>query len=210
MAMLVRNEVGNCGPARHLSYMGDMIGKPVLNVVPALFASGQDIKVTAGMAILSGAVPLPQNLREGNAETPFEEMTHNMVTCFIGHFPMAERWRSEGRPVHIVELRPGEGDIHWNDSREVLSRAELVFITGLTLINGTFEEVIRRTPQAKQRVLMGPTVPPSEVFLDYGIDLVGSTVVCDEKAAVRYYQHGGAGIKDAPAGALKTVNISRR
>jgi uncharacterized protein (DUF4213/DUF364 family) len=77
--------------------------------------------------------------------------------------------------------------------------AEIVFITGLTLINGTFLEVLNRTPRAKYRVLLGPTVPCSPLFFDYGIHLIGSTLISDASLAIRYFQHGGTSIAKAPA-----------
>jgi hypothetical protein len=104
----------------------------------------------------------------------------------------------------------GNADIHWKDSKPVLRDAEIVFITGLTLLNDTFFEVLERTPRAKYRVLLGRTVPLSPIFFDYGIHLVGSTRVSDASRAIRYAQHGGTSLREAPPGALRNINITNQ
>jgi len=135
-------------------------------------------------------------------------LVKTMSSCFIGHFKEGAAWRDQGSPVTIVELEPRPGDVHWDDAGPALADAEIVFITGLTLINGTFQEVVDRTPKAKYRVLMGPTVPPSPVFYDYGIHLIGSTVVADLEKVVRYCQLGGTSIAKTPDGAIRKINIT--
>jgi hypothetical protein len=78
------------------------------------------------------------------------------------------------------------------------------------LINGTFLEVISRTPQAKYRILLGPTVPCNPLFFDYGVHLIGSTLVSDVNLTIRYFQHGGTSVGKAPPGALCRVNLTNR
>ena len=59
----------------------------------------------------------------------------------------------------------------------MLEKAELVLMTGLTVVNESQEAVIRRTPSARMRIIMGPTVPASPVLFDYGIDMLGITQI---------------------------------
>jgi len=192
------------------SYLGDLIGKPVSEIAEMFADSDDALRLSLVKACLNGSLPIPSDLFEANAVGPFAEVIKHCHSCFIGHFTQAEIWRDQGHPVTIIELQPRPGDIHWNDSKRVLRNTELVFITGLTLINGTFLEVLNRTPHARYRILLGPTVPCNPLFFDYGVHLIGSTLISDLGLAIRYCQHGGASVRTAPPGALRRVNLTNR
>lgn len=192
------------------TYLGDWIGRPVEDIIYEGGTCPDALRQAVAMACLNGALPIPDECFEGNAMDPFAERVKTMPSCFIGHFKEAAAWRDQGAPVTIVELEPRAGDIHWDDSRPALAEAEIVFITGLTLINGTFREVLDRTPKAVYRVLMGPTVPPSPVLFDYGVHLIGSTLIDDLETTVRYCQLGGTSVAKTPPGAVRKINITNR
>jgi hypothetical protein len=201
------NAGGVCGPS---SYLGDQLGRPVTEIAENFADSEDALRLSLIKACLNASLPVPKGVFEANAVDPFAEMIAHCPSCFIGHFNQAEVWRAKGYPVTIVELQPRPGDVHWNDSKPALRDAEIVFITGLTLINGTFLEVLNRTPRARYRVLLGPTVPCSPLFFDYGIHLVGSTFISDASLAIPYCQHGGTSIAKAPPGALRRINLTNQ
>ncbi|MGO8745699.1 MAG: Rossmann-like domain-containing protein [Thermoguttaceae bacterium] len=190
------------------TWLGGCIGRPVGEVIRELLASTETLRVAAGMSCLSSALPVPPGCFEGNAIDCFEKLARTRRTCFIGHFQEGAAWREQGYPVNIIELFPQPGDIHWDQSHEVLAAAEIVLMTGLTLVNDTFREVIRRTPNASIRVIMGPTVPFSALFFSEGIHFVGSTLVDDVEKLAGYCRRGGGSIAHAPAGALRKVNLT--
>lgn len=191
------------------TYLKDLLGRPVRRIIPELLDTGDTLRISTGMSCLNSALPVPEDVFEGNAIVPFLEHAREMKTCFIGHFPDADLWREKGYPVDVIELFPQPGDIHWDRSHQVLAAADLVFITGLTLVNGTFPEVIRRTPNARYRVLMGPTVPLSPVLFDYGIHLVGSSLILDIKRAIDCCRWGGGSFVFEPEGIMRRVNLTR-
>ena len=154
------------------TWLGDCLGRPVGEVIRELLASMETLRLAAGMSCLSSALPVPAGCFEGNAIDYFEKLCVTHRTCFIGHFAEGAVWRENGYPVDIIELFPRPGDVHWDHSHEVLAATEIVLMTGLTLINNTFREVIRRTPNASIRVIMGPTVPFSVQFFTEGIHFV--------------------------------------
>lgn len=192
------------------SYLGDLLNRPVAEIAEELGGSDDPLRMAVVMAALNGSLPVPDGLFEANAMAPFAERVKTCPSCFIGHFHEAEGWRKAGYPVTIVELQPREGDVHWDDARPAMRAAEIVFITGLTLINGTFREAVDRTPHARYRVLMGPTVPCSPVLFDHGVHLIGATYIADVALAIRYCQLGGTSIAKAPVGALRKVNLTNR
>ena len=197
-------------PCDEPSYLGDQVGRPVPEIAGRFADSGDTLRLGLINACLNGSLPLPPDLFEASAVDPFAEMVRQAPTCFIGHFPQAELWRNQRHPVSIIELDPRNGDVPWSHSAPVLREAEIVFITGLTLLNGTFLQVLDRTPRAKYRILLGRTVPFSPLFFDYGIHLIGSTHIADAARAIRYCRHGGTSVRQAPPGVLRRVNITNR
>jgi uncharacterized protein len=209
MSTLFSGMPGLIEPQGMNTYMGDILGKNAIEVAEEYLVSKESLKRAVGMACLKSILPTPLYYEEGNAIDRHREFAREHPTCFIGHFSEAQQWRSEGSPVDIVELFPRAGDIHWNNSHKILGQAELVLMTGLTLVNDTFEEVVRRTPGARCRVIMGPTVPLSPVLFDYGLDQIGGTLIDDPALTMDYCSLGGGSIAHAPAGALRKVNLMK-
>jgi uncharacterized protein len=189
------------------TWLGDLIGRTAAEIAQEFLASTDVLRIAVGMACLKCVIPPVPALSGSSAMDRFSEAAKTRPSCFIGHFHDAEKWRDEGRPVSIVELLPRTGDIHWDDSHAVLSKAELVFMTGLTLVNGTFGEVVRRTPNAAVRVVMGPTVPLAPCLFRLGLHCLGASRIVDVQKTLRYFGMGGGSIMYAPPGALEKVNI---
>jgi uncharacterized protein (DUF4213/DUF364 family) len=189
------------------SDMNRWIGCSAAATAEALLSKNNALCRSVGIAILNSAIPRPQNMVKGSAESFFEAVYFEKKSCFIGHFRDAEILREKGAPVTIVELCPQPGDVHWNDAGTVLAECDMVFITGLTLINDSFEEVIARTPNATERILFGPTVPVSPLWFDCGITAVGSSLITGPAALMTYFQRGGTSASRAPDGSIIKVNL---
>ena len=190
------------------TWLGHLIGQKAADIAVAYLLSADVLRIAVGMACLKCVIPLIEKVHENSAMSHFSEVTQKRPSCFIGHFHDAAVWREEGRPVSIIELSPRAGDIHWEHSHEALSRAELVFMTGLTLVNGTFGEVIRRTPNAASRIIMGPTVPLTPALFQLGLHWLGTSRITHIKKTLNYFGMGGGSVAHAPEGALQKVNIS--
>jgi len=203
------NMPGFIEPLGMNTWMGDWLGRPGRTAALTLLESRETLSRSVGMACLKSLLPEPPQAINGNAMDLVAAAAARVPTCCVGYFKTAAQWREQGAPVNIVELLPRPGDIHWLDADEVLAQAELVLITGLTLVNETLEEVIRRTPAAKIRVLMGPTVPASAALFDFGIDLLGISQVAGVEIMTGYAQLGGGSIAYAPAGALTSLNMAK-
>lgn len=173
------------------TWMGDWIGRPAKASALELLSSRFILHRAVGMACLKSLLPVPEEVIPGNAAAMVEAAAAQAPTCFIGYFKEAAHWREMGRPVNIVELFPRPGDIHWDDADEVLGKAQIVVMSGLTVVNETLESVIRRTPAAQVRIMMGPTVPPSPVIFECGLDLLGVTLVREMPLMARYAELGG-------------------
>lgn len=207
LSTIFRGMPGLTDPAGMDTWMGDWLGKPGKESALELLACRETIRRAVGMACLKSLLSVRSEVLPGNAITMVEGAASRVPTCFIGYFKDAAMWREMGRPVDIVELYPRPGDIHWNDADDVLGRAGIVLMSGLTLVNDTLSAVIRRTPSATLRIMMGPTVPPSQALFECGIDLLGVTLVNNVELMARYAELGGGSIAYSPAGALERINL---
>ena len=189
------------------SDMNGWIGRRVGESIDQLLRRDDALSRSTGIALLNSALPVPEALFDGDSQHFYEAAAGTRKSCFIGHFKDAEAWRDRGAPVTIIELNPQPGDVHWDAADDVLRECEMVFITGLTLINDTFEKVIERTPNAKERILFGPTVPLSPIWFDYGITTIGSTLITNPAKVMTYFQRGGTTTARAPENSVQKVNL---
>lgn len=185
------------------------LGRPAGDVARELLQSTWCLDRSVGLACLDSVIELPDSLIQENATRLLRGRIEDKYTCFVGHFPRADRWRAEGRRVDVVEMEPLEGDVPWEQADDVLARAEVLFITGKTLVNGTLGDVIRRSPNARYRILLGPSAILCERLLSLGLDVIGATMVRDEQRALRWWQLGGFGMRRAPEGSLSPACIVR-
>lgn len=120
------------------------------------------------------------------------------VIAIVGYGGLVKEYTGRCRELHVTDQRPvssfvttmiGESVEHFpdnvcihpeNENEEVLSRADVVFITGSTLVNGTFDELARYAKNARLRCLYGSSaqlVP--DVLFENGIDVVMSVAITD-------------------------------
>jgi len=196
-------EVNDC---QNYSCYDRFIGKKVSETFSELI-NGSPLEVSIAMACINGCLPKPNKIMTGNVFDILYKEVKTSKTAFIGHFPRAEKWRKEGLDISIIELVPRPGDIRWDEAEKVLNRVEIVFITGITFLNKTFNEVIKMTPNAKYRALMGPSAPVAPDLFNNGVNIIGGTYIEDEELAIKYWQRGGAGMRKAPKGAVQSLFI---
>ena len=67
---------------------------------------------------------------------------------------------------------------------EVIPEADVVAITGTSLVNKTFDKLIQHCRPDAFVLLLGPTSPLSPVLFDYGVDLIAGTRVVDPVVAL--------------------------
>jgi uncharacterized protein (DUF4213/DUF364 family) len=196
-------------PASRYDGYGALIGRDVREILPALLREGGPLDVALGLAALDSALPLPPNLIAANAIDLVPRDLLGARICCVGRFPLVEALRAEGRRIEVVEKEPVRDEVPWEHAADALARAELLFITGKTLVNGTLREVIQRSPNVRFRVLMGPSAMLCPALLGLGLDVIGSTLLDDVEGALRWWRHGGYGLRHAPQGALLSACISR-
>ncbi len=120
------------------------------------------------------------------------------ILVIVGYGGMVKSYAGRCRELHVTDQRPtetfrttiigeqiqyGPADIHVHPSeenKEVLAEADVAIITGSTLVNGTYEEVVGYAKNARIRALYGSSaqlIP--DVLFDNGINIAMSVAIHD-------------------------------
>ena len=110
----------------------------------------------------------------------------------VGHFPFIPRVREAASQLWVLEKHPGEGDLPAEAASEVIPQADVVAITGTSLINHTFEELIGLCRPEAFVLVLGPTAPLSPVLFNYGVDMISGTLVTEPDTVLRYVSQGAS------------------
>ncbi len=92
--------------------------------------------------------------------------------------------------VWVLELNPGPSDLPAERAPEIIPQADVVAITGMTLINGTFEALAALPRPGAYVVVLGPSTPLSPLLFEYGVDAISGAVITDISAALAAVSQG--------------------
>jgi uncharacterized protein len=205
------------------NYTGDLCGLPLRDVAQ-LSKSWNFLEASIGVAALNawyaqpsrvdalGAVYDPEGTDEDGCPHKadvFKVLMPDMVgkkVTVIGHFPHIERI-AEIAELTVLE-RNCTATIDTPDPacEYVLPIQDLVFITGVTIINKTAPRLLDLSKNA-QTVFVGPSTIPSEFVFSWGVDVIAGSVVADpEKTRTLVEQGAGMMFGDA----LRMFRIDRR
>jgi hypothetical protein len=134
------------------------------------------IGMAAANALLEAGIPA---LPELNADQIILEHGTGRNVAIVGHFPFIGRVREEAARCWVLELHPGPGDLPAHQAAEVLPQADVVALTGTSLVNHTFEELMDMCRPDAFVVMLGPSTPLSPVLFDAGLSALSGTVVDD-------------------------------
>ena len=79
-------------------------------------------------------------------------------------------------------------------ARECLASADLLIVTGTTLINNTLEDILEQKRDGAQAVLVGPTASMlPEAFFRRGVNAIGGVMVADPDKLLDTLSEAGSG-----------------
>lgn len=127
---------------------------------------------------------------EVNAADIIAERGAGRKVAVVGHFPFIPRLRAIAGTLWVLELRPREGDLPASMAAEILPQAEVVALTGTSLLNHTFEDLIALCRRDAFVVMLGGTTPLSPVLFEAGVDAIAGTLLTDPTAALLAVSQG--------------------
>ena len=183
---------------------GRLIGRPASELL-ALALSDSLTERSIGFATLNALLEVDEAACvERNAEALILERCRGRHVAIVGHFPFVPRVREAAGRCSVLELNPGPGDLPASAAPDVLPQADVVAITGMTLVNGTFAEVAALCRPDAFVLVLGASTPLSPLLFDHGVAAISGTVVTDIPAVLTAVSQG-ANFRQIPGRKLLTM-----
>ena len=200
-AAVLDTDPPRCGLASTLRPATHPAGPPVPRAGQLLERSGQELaallrssstlEASIGMAAFNALLEVDEaRCTEINAADVILERGAGRRVAIVGHFPFVERVRRAAAECWVVELHPRPGDLPAERATEVLPQADVVAITGTSLVNHTFDDLIGLCRPDAFVILLGGSAPLTPVLFGCNVDAVAGTRVVDVSAAVRTVGQG--------------------
>jgi uncharacterized protein (DUF4213/DUF364 family) len=174
-----------------------------------LVKSDVPTRVSLGMAAVNALLPRhPESWVDQNVEELLVSLGHNHRVALVGHFPFVPRLRGKIKNFDVIDRYPVTGDYPEGAAPEVLPQAGVAAITGMTLLNGTFEGLQSLCSKDAIVMVIGPSTPLSPVMFDFGIDILAGSIVTDVEAVLRVISEG-ANFRQVKKAGVRLVTISR-
>jgi uncharacterized protein (DUF4213/DUF364 family) len=191
LASTLRPDEPQCaGPTPLVPQAGHLLECSALEL--AQYAKSKSLlEASIGMAAINALMEVDENrCVELNAGEVISKEGAGRKVAIVGHFPFTPRVREAAEKLWVLEKRPVGGDLPAEMAAEVLPQADVAAITGTSLINHTFEELMRLCRPDALVIVLGPSAPLSPLLFDYGADIICGTVVADAENVLRLICQG--------------------
>jgi hypothetical protein len=170
---------------------GDCSPTPSLASALDWLEATHPLQRSIGVAALNSCLPLEgQQYFVGNAIELTARLGAGKRVVLVGHFPNAGLIAKTASRFDILEKRPQPGDLPAEAACEVVPKADVVAVTGVTCLNDTLEGLLALKRPGAIFIVLGPTVPLSPVLFDFGVDVVGGAWTEDEETVERMLAWG--------------------
>jgi len=112
----------------------------------------------------------------------------NKISKFNNNLQVLELNKQAFLPHHQKYYVPAE------KFREIIPASDLVIITGLTLVNNTFDNLLSVIPTTSKSIIIGPSssiIP--DLFFQKNIDIIGGTLITKPEILFPLVSQGAAG-----------------
>jgi hypothetical protein len=151
------------------------------------------LRAGIGMASVNSLLEIDYDkLHEINAKHLIAERAAGKNLMVVGHFPFVNEMRPSVRNLWIMEKQPGTKHISEEEGYQLMPEADVVAITGSSLINHTFKRIMVNCRPGSFKIMLGPSTPLSPVLFDYGLDAIGGVLVEDTKTVLAMVEEGAS------------------
>jgi hypothetical protein len=163
------------------------------------------LEASVGMAAFNALLEVDEAAcTEVNAEEVIVWRGAGRRVAIVGHFPFVERVCQVAEACWVLELRPRAGDLCAGQAEEVLPQADVVALTGTSLLNHTFDDLVALCHPEAFVVLLGASAPLSPILFEHGVDAISGTRVVDVPAVLEAVGQG-ATFRQIPGKRLLTM-----
>lgn len=195
--------------ARAMPASGKLKGRKALRLVDDMFG-GNPLKKSMGIAVMNALSmtcwregrPRSYEIRTGVDVLEEAAIPGNGYVAVVGALvPVIRALKQRGTPFGIIELdpatlRPDEMKYYVPPERtaEKVPQADLLIITGTTLINDTLEGLLKIRKPGAHVIVVGPTASMLPgAFFRRGVDVVGGVIVSDADRVLEVISEAGSG-----------------
>jgi uncharacterized protein (DUF4213/DUF364 family) len=172
--------------------------------------SGNPLESGVGMAAINALLDVNMaQCRDLNAGDIIIRRGTGKRVVIVGHFPFIPGVRAVADTVWVLEQNPKGDDLPAACAPEVVPQADIVALTGMTLVNHTFADLIALCRPEALVLVLGGSTPLSPVLLDYGVHIAAGTRIVDVDAASRAISQG-AGFRQIPGKRLLALEREER
>ena len=174
----------------------------------AEYARSTDLlEASIGVAALNSLLEMDESLAvEINASEVLADRGRGKNVALIGHFPFIPQLRQEAKQLWVLEQRPTEDEYPAEAAPQLLPQADVVAITGSTLINHTLDGLLNLVQPGATVMVLGPSTPLSPLLFEYGATIISGTRVVDEATVLCTV---GQGAVFRQVGGVKLLTFSR-
>ena len=178
-------------------------------VVASYAQSDSPVMRSVGIAAINSLLSFQnQPLVDQNAEQVIADHCKEKNVVLVGRFPFIPRLKPRVRKLTVLEINPHPGELPEESAHDVIPTADLVAITGLSLINRTFESLIELCSPKALIMLLGPSAPLSRVLFDHGVDLICGSVVTNIEPVLKAVCQG-ANFRQIHKAGVRLVSIKK-
>ncbi len=195
--------------ARAMPYPGKFQGRKAKKVLNEML-QGNPLKKSIGIAIMNALSSFywdlqpKQNYTLKKGVDAFEdlEISERAHVVVVGALiPILKTLKQHKCSFNIVELDPRtlkddelEFYVPPHEAPETIKKADLLIITGTTLINDTLEDILSHANSEAHILLAGPTVSMlPDAFFDRGVKSIGGIIATKPDELLDIISEGGSG-----------------
>ncbi|MEW5959401.1 MAG: DUF364 domain-containing protein [Chloroflexota bacterium] len=175
-----------------------------------LARSTSPMEASIGLAAINALLPSSkEHWTDLNAEEIITRRGAGKQVALIGHFPFIPRLKEIVGRLWVLEQHPQGEDLPAAAAAEVIPQADLVAITGTTLINHTFDDVLALCRPDAMIMVLGPSTPLSPVLFEHGVDLLSGALVQNVEPVLQAASQG-ANFRQVHRFGVRLVTMQRR
>jgi uncharacterized protein (DUF4213/DUF364 family) len=211
--------------AMAMPFPGKLHGRPALDLAKEALGD-HGIRRAVGIAAMNALADtcwrrrphLGTELRLGIDAFDATEMRPGDKVVVVGAFvPFLRELKGRRQPFVVLEQDPATfkaDELPFfrpaNEAPTVVPDADVLLITGTTLINDTLEELLRLAKPAARVTMVGPTVSLlPDAFLRRGVDILGTVRIAAPDEFLETLAEGGSGYHFLGRSAQKVVLVRR-
>jgi uncharacterized protein (DUF4213/DUF364 family) len=173
--------------------------------VALLSRSKSSVEISIGMAAINALIEVDEDAcTEINAADVIARQGAGKKVVVVGHFPFLPTIDALVDKLWVLEQHPQSTELPAKRAKDVVPLADVVAITGTTLMNGTFSGLIALCRPEAYVIVLGGSTPLTSRLFEHGVNALSGVVVRDVPAVLRAVSEG-ATFRQIPGKSLLTM-----